>query len=112
MYCLYQTTNLVNGRYYIGVQQEVTNSSYLGSGRGIRAAIKKYKRQHFRKDILAECATAAFAYQLEAAVVDRNFVARTDNYNLCVGGKGGVGHMGAGGRPQGWKHTPEARQRI
>ena len=37
MYYLYKTTNLINGKYYIGVHysQNIQNDSYLGSGKAL-----------------------------------------------------------------------------
>jgi len=58
----------------------------MGSGCAIRAAIRKYGRENFQKDVLAEVQSLKFLYALEAAVVDAIFVARPDRYNLCVGG--------------------------
>jgi group I intron endonuclease len=54
MMVIYKTTNLINGKYYIGKQQTYTKS-YLGSGMALRCAIKKYGRQNFKKEILEEC---------------------------------------------------------
>ncbi len=84
-YVLYQTTNLVNRKIYIGVHNN-TKERYLGSGKLILKAIEKYGRQNFRRDVLAECSDPTFAYQLEAAVVNQEFVNRIDTYNLTVGG--------------------------
>jgi hypothetical protein len=42
-YFIYKTTNLLNGKYYIGMH--VTNQiddGYLGSGKYLNNAIKKY----------------------------------------------------------------------
>lgn len=86
MYLLYQITNLVNRKIYIGAHEGTPDDNYLGSGVGIHRAIKKYGRDNFRKDILATVDTEAFLYKLEAAVVNENFVSRRDTYNLNVGG--------------------------
>jgi group I intron endonuclease len=102
--CLYQITNLVNGKFYIGVHCDSANTPYMGSGTGIIAAIKKHGIENFRKDILAECQTMEFAYQLEAAVVDEAFVARNDTYNMTVGG-----HAPSF---RGRTHTAETRARL
>ena len=52
-YTIYKTTNLINGKIYIGKHQTSNlNDSYLGSGKGIKNAVKKYGRENFRKDIL------------------------------------------------------------
>ena len=41
MHIVYRTTNKINGRYYIGMQN-TNNESYLGSGLALVKAVKKY----------------------------------------------------------------------
>lgn len=48
---VYLTTNLVNGRKYIG-KCETGNPNYLGSGSAIKSAIKKYGKECFNREIL------------------------------------------------------------
>lgn len=85
--CVYQVTNLLNGRIYIGVHCDSSDALYLGSGQGIKAAVKKYGRFYFEKSVIAEVNTLQEAYQLEATIVTSGFVARRDTYNQTVGGK-------------------------
>lgn len=101
MFCLYQVTNLLNGKYYIGVHCDSANTRYMGSGISIKRAIKKYGKENFKKDILVEHEDKNFIYQLETAVVNQEFVDREDNYNIHPGGHGGSGPC-----------SPETRQRI
>jgi group I intron endonuclease len=51
---IYKTTNLINGKIYIGKDKN-NNPEYLGSGKLIRSAIKKYGRPSFLKEILEHC---------------------------------------------------------
>jgi hypothetical protein len=52
-YIVYKTTNLINNKYYIGVHAtNDLNDGYLGSGKNLKLAIKKYGKEHFQKDIL------------------------------------------------------------
>jgi group I intron endonuclease len=50
-YCIYKTTNLINGKFYIG-KDENNKLWYLGSGVLIKKAIKKYGRENFIKTII------------------------------------------------------------
>ena len=49
---VYQITNLINNKKYIGKHSGELNDSYLGSGENVKNAIKKYGKENFRKDIL------------------------------------------------------------
>jgi hypothetical protein len=53
---VYKTTNLVNGKSYIGKDKH-NNPNYLGSGKKLHAAIKKYGKENFKKEILEYCNT-------------------------------------------------------
>lgn len=87
---LYQITNLVNGKIYIGIHATYNlNDGYMGSGKRIRAAITKYGLDNFKKIILAYYPTLAAALSAEKEIVTEDFCARADTYNIAVGGKCG-----------------------
>ena len=48
---IYKTTNLVNGKIYIGKDKN-NNPSYLGSGKILKLAIKKYGKENFTKETI------------------------------------------------------------
>jgi len=50
---LFITTNLINGKKYIG-QTTSTRKNYIGSGKVISAAIKKYGRKNFLRENVYE----------------------------------------------------------
>lgn len=52
---IYVTTNLVNGKQYIGSHYGRESDSYLGSGAIFKNALKKYGKENFIRDILIEC---------------------------------------------------------
>lgn len=88
---LFETTNNINGRKYIGVrtlQNTPSDNCYLGSGKILRQAIKKYGRKAFTRKILV-IGTSEYCYELEAKLVTPEWVASKDNYNVSVGGWGG-----------------------
>ena len=58
---VYLTTNIVNGKIYVGQYtfkaDKRLNANYLGSGTVIEQAIKKYGRENFKRRILKLCYT-------------------------------------------------------
>jgi len=90
MYTLYEITNLINGMIYRGVHRAKNhNDSYLGSGKYLNNAIEKYGKDKFKKEILFIFKYKKWAYLAERLIVNEEFVARKDTYNLKVGGFGG-----------------------
>lgn len=95
MYTIYKTTNIVNGRYYIGAHKtDNVNDSYLGSGLAIKRAIKYYGRQSFVKNIIAVVETEREMYDIERQLVERH-IEDPLCYNLMKGGVGGFAHINA-----------------
>ena len=89
-YLIYETTNLVNGKRYIGMHQtEDLNSSYLGSGLALAAAIEKYGRESFSKKILHSLNSREEMIAMEKKLVTQEIVESDDYYNLRIGGHGG-----------------------
>jgi hypothetical protein len=95
-YTVYKTTNLINGKIYVGLHiTEDLHDSYLGSGKQIQAAIKKYGRENFKREYIKVCETPEEMYNLEAEIVNEDFVKRTDTYNMKIGGTGSWYHVNA-----------------
>lgn len=85
---IYKTTNKLTNSFYIGVHSsETLNDSYLGSGKALHQAFKRYGRSNFEREILMVVETKEEAYRCEALIVNDDFVKRQDTYNLCVGGR-------------------------
>lgn len=90
-YFVYKTTNLINGKIYIG--KHSTNNledNYLGSGTHLNNSINKYGKENFKREILEFFDTEQEAYDYEAEIVTKEFVLREDTYNHKLGGKGGT----------------------
>lgn len=86
---VYKTTNIVTGKIYIGAHSSTTISdNYLGSGKILKDAIKKYGKESFSRTILEFFETRDAAFQREAELVTENFIKEDSNYNMCPGGLG------------------------
>ena len=83
---IYCTTNLINGRRYIGLDSN-NNPKYLGSGKAFKIALKKYGKENFRKDILTHCKTLEELLKMEEFYIKRlNAVKSKKFYNIAEGG--------------------------
>ena len=97
-FTVYKITNLVNGKVYIGKHQtKYLDDNYMGSGKLIKAAIKKYGLENFKKEILHVFETEDEMNKKEAELVTEEFIASGISYNLCSGGNGGFGYINTNG---------------
>ena len=111
-YILYETSNLINGKKYIGVHSTNNlNDGYLGSGKLLLKAIKKYGIFNFSRKIISFFANKNDMYKTEEEYVNKEFVERTDTYNLMEGGLGGNGE-GEKNTFYGKRHSEETKKRI
>jgi hypothetical protein len=88
-YTVYETTNLVNGKYYIGVHKtNNVHDEYVGSGRYITRAVAKYGIEKFVKVVLCIYDTQQEAWDKENQLVE---IHRNDPLcmNMRRGGSGG-----------------------
>ncbi len=86
---LYQITNNLNGRIYIGRRStdiEPHLDNYMGSGVQITRAINKYGIENFTKEIVHYCETFEELCALEFIIVNEKFINKPETYNLKVGG--------------------------
>jgi hypothetical protein len=93
-YYIYQITNLVNNKIYVGVHKTSDlNDGYMGSGKVIKDAILKYGINNFKKDILEFFEDSGAMYAREKEIVTDEFLLREDTYNLRRGGNGGFDYI-------------------
>ena len=110
-YIIYKTTNKLDGKYYIGchcVKDE--NDSYLGSGKHLTSAIKKYGKENFQFEILHQVNSKKAMFELERQIVNENLVKDPMSYNLKIGGSGG--NPGIVGAFKGKQHSVETKAKI
>lgn len=109
-YIIYKTTNLINGKYYIGCHQ--TNNlddGYIGSGKWLKHAIKKYGKESFICEILHLLSSEEEMFALERSIVNEAVVKDTLSYNLKIGGSGG--NPGIVGAFSGRRHSEESKEK-
>lgn len=87
---VYLTTNLVNGKKYIGKHaSEVFDESYQGSGLLFLKAQKKYGKENFHTEILCECESEDILNEKEVYYIAINKAVEDDTYyNTSFGGTG------------------------
>lgn len=88
---IYKTTNLVNGKIYIGQHKsQVFDRDYHGSGKLIRRAFEKYGIENFKTELLKWCETRSDINKYEKIYIHiyhSNDLAV--GYNISKGGDGG-----------------------
>ena len=91
---VYEITNLVNGKKYIGKRSckcPIDKDNYMGSGKILKEALKKYGKEKFTKRIIAICGSEEDAYEQEHILINLYDAYNNNNYyNLTTGGKGGM----------------------
>lgn len=84
----YKITNKINNHFYYGVHN--TNNledGYMGSGKRLHIAYKKYGIENFKKEILKFFNTSKEAFEYEAEIVTEELVKDDNCYNIQQGGK-------------------------
>lgn len=90
LWAVYKTTNMINGKSYVGVHSAYnskTYGSYIGSGVRLGLAVAKYGKENFSHSIIKIFTNANDAYAFERSIVDHEWVADPNTYNLKIGGR-------------------------
>jgi len=95
-YIIYKTTNLVNGKIYVGKHKQETSGfdEYLGSGVYLNKAINRYGEENFIRETLEVCVSSCLnereIYWIEAL---SSYKPEYPNhgYNFTKGGDGFIG---------------------
>lgn len=89
IWIIYITCNILTHQVYIGVHQQEEPyefDGYLGSGKRLLNAVKKYGKKNFFRETLLYYSSIEDAYSKEAEIVTEVFVAADWNYNITPGG--------------------------
>jgi len=100
---IYKTTNILNGKIYIGQSkfEPEENPAYLGSGYILQKAINCYGKNNFRKEILEKCKD-----EIQLCERERFWIStlhandREIGYNISEGGTWG----------DSWTHNPRKEE--
>ncbi len=108
-YIIYKTTNLKNGKFYIGRHKTKNlDDGYIGSGRHFLNAVSKYGKENFVREILLHCENEAQMHLAEKILV---VLDSEMSYNIARGGKeGGFDYLNANKLNGKYKFTAEQRR--
>lgn len=90
-YIIYKTTNKINGKFYVGQHKTKNlNDGYIGSGRLLNLAIKKYGIENFENEVIELCKSKKHMNEREIYWIDKlNATDKNIAYNITKGGDGG-----------------------
>ena len=84
---LYKTTNLINGKYYIGIHStDYLNDGYIGSGYLLWKSINKHGIHNFKCKHLKLFKSREKLLRAERIWVNHKFINLDTNYNMTIGG--------------------------
>lgn len=121
---VYLTTNLINNKKYIGKRAKSEfDDSYLGSGKLLKRALRKYGKINFKCEVLKWCSSLTELNESEKYFIKKfNAQERNDFYNISSGGDWGDITRGMSNKeyeewkrkisPIGRKHSDETKEKI
>ena len=87
---IYKTTNLKNGRFYVGMHStDNLNDGYLGSGTRLRRSIRRNGKENFKIEYLEFFSNRFDLVNREKELVNENLLKDKKCMNLKLGGLGG-----------------------
>ena len=87
----YRTTNLINGRYYLGMHStNRIDDGYLGSGKRLYYELSKYGRDNFKFEILKQFDSREQLVEAEINLITEHDLKNPNCLNLKSGGEGGL----------------------
>lgn len=111
-YFVYETTNLINNKKYIGYHKtENLNDGYIGSGKILVNAIKKYGVNNFNRKILKFFNNSKSALEYEKNLITEELIKSNLYYNVMPGGQGGDAN-GKFSRNYGVKKSEEHKRKL
>lgn len=120
MHYIYMITNKINNKKYIGMRtyngDDIKNDIYMGSGKILRQAFKKYRIENFEKAILEVCTKENVSVKEKEYIEKFNAIDDNMFYNIAPGGKGGrvfkVYKQGENWHSYGKRHSNETKEKL
>lgn len=110
---VYKTTNKFNGRFYIGYHATFEPfDDYLGSGKSLKSAIKKYGKDKFSKILLYVGLNETLALEIEKDYLGWQYFENPICYNQVQGGGKPPLQRGKPGWTRGKKLSEEHRRNL
>jgi len=82
-YLIYKITNTINGKIYIGCHQTHNiDDNYMGSGKLLKRAQKKYGIENFSKEILEMCDSLEEMFLRESELVDHTTLNKVEKIGI------------------------------
>ena len=104
---IYKTTNLLNGKIYVGFHKTDKEDGYLGSGKTILKAIKKYGKENFVRETLEIVNENNWEEREKFWISKLNAQDKKIGYNICEGGNKGPTKFGKDNGMYGKTHSNE-----
>lgn len=86
---IYKTTNILNGKIYIGKRKGNFDKNYLGSGKYLLNAVNRYGKCNFKVEIIEECENLEHQNNREIYWISYYRNKGFNMYNIANGGDGG-----------------------
>lgn len=103
---IYKTTNIINNKIYIGQHKSgFFDKGYLGSGKNITRAIKKYGKENFSVELIKEVNSPKEADDLE-----RHYIGLYESSNPSIGYN--ISHGGQERFFTGLKHSDSSKRKM
>lgn len=116
---IYRIVNSINGKFYIGMHScsDLKNCKYMGSGKKLQRAKKKYGPENFKKEILEFLPDRKSLIKREEEIINKDLLDDPMCMNLKYGGEGN-GTFGfkfseeSKNKMSKWKRTPDMKDKM
>lgn len=110
MSIIYKTTNLINGKIYVGQHHNSADDGYLGSGIYFQTIIKEFGRENFIRETIEYCISTNLNTRETFWIKELDAMNPEVGYNRCVGGQGGW--VGKNHPMFGKSHSEESKTKM